>query len=145
MTPPDSTASRGLTRPVERYGSRPGWVRPLVVALAAVLAVVGGGWLGWAALYHSDPPVASRVDAFEVMSSSEVRVTIAIERDAGTAVACVIKAQAGDHAVVGEREVLVPAGPETTLTHTYAITTERAATSATAEGCRAVEGRSAQP
>ncbi|HET7327901.1 MAG TPA: DUF4307 domain-containing protein [Nocardioidaceae bacterium] len=144
MTLPSSGVSRHRGGPADRYGSRRRWTRPATVAGVAVLAVVAAGWVVWAALYHADPEVASRVQAFEVTSSREVKVTIAIERDPGTTVFCLIKAQAGDHSVVGEREVVVPGGSKTSLTRTYVVTTEREATAGVLDGCRAVDAQAAR-
>lgn len=141
MTPPRSPRSRHPGGPATRYGTGRTWSRP--VAVAGLLAVAAGGWLTWAALHHADPTVASRLEGFAVTSSSEVRVTITVERDPDTAVACLLKAQAGDHAVVGEREVVVPAGPDTSFTRTYVVTTEREATAGVLDGCRPVHAASA--
>lgn len=139
MTPPSSTASRHQGGPAERYGTRRTWTRPAVMLLAAVLAVAGGGWLAWAGLHHATPAVEARVEGFEVTSPGEVRVTLFIERDADTAVGCLIMAQARDHAVVGEREVVVPAGTQTAFTRTFVVRTEREATTGVLDHCRPLE------
>lgn len=145
MTPPSSTASRHQGGPPARYGARRPWTRPAAVALIVVLAVVGAAWLTWAGLHHSSPAVSARVETFEVTSPSEVSVTVFIERDADTAVACLLIAHAQDHAVVGEREVVVPAGSQTTFTRTYTVTTERAATAGALDGCRPVDSGATPP
>lgn len=144
MTPPTSGGS-GHRGPADRYGSTRRWSRPVAIAGGAAITVAAGAWVLWAALYHADPDVTSRLQGFEVTSSSEVRVTIDIERAPDTAVSCVIQAQAGDHSVVGEREVVVPAGSDTSLTRTYVVTTERQATNGVLDSCRPVDAAAAQP
>jgi hypothetical protein len=123
------------TRPVDRYGAPRPWARPLAVGVAVLLAVVGGGWLLWAALYHATPPVAAQIRAYKVLGDGTVAATIDVEREPGVAVTCLLEAQAADHFVVGERQVRIPAGPRQALTRTYRIETERPATNAVLDGC----------
>lgn len=123
-------------RPVERYGAPRPWTRLVAVAVAAVLALAGGGWLLWAALYHSRPSVAAQLRGFEVVGPGVVAATIDVEREPGVGAACLLEAQAADHFVVGERNVRIPPGPESSLRVTYRIETERPATNAVLQGCR---------
>lgn len=123
-------------RLVERYGAPRPWVRPLAVGLTALLVLVAGGWLLWAALYHSSPAVSARLRAFEVLGDGVVSATIDVEREPGVAAVCLLEAQASDHFVVGERQVRIPPGPQEALTRTYRIETERPATNAVLDGCR---------
>jgi hypothetical protein len=125
-----------ITRPVERYGAPRAWSRPLLVALVALLALAGGGWLVWAALHHAQQPVTGRLRTFEVVDAGTVAATIDVQREPGRAAVCLLEAQAADHLVVGEREVRIAAGPRAQVTRTYRITTERRATNAVLDGCR---------
>lgn len=128
-------AGRRDGRPVQRYGAPRPWGRPLAIALTAVLAVVGLGWLVWAGLYHAQPAVSERLRTFTVLGPGLVSATIDVERAPGTAVVCLLEAQASDHFVVGERQVRIPAGPEQAVSRTYRIETERPATNAVLDGC----------
>jgi hypothetical protein len=122
-------------RPVERYGAPRPWARPLTVAVAALLALVGGGWLLWAGLYHATPSVSGQLRTYQVSSDRAVSATIDVRREPGIAAVCLLLAQASDHSVVGEREVRIPPGRDEALTLTYRIETERAATNAVLDGC----------
>jgi hypothetical protein len=128
-------------RPVDRYGAPRPWARPLTIGLASLLAVTGLAWLLWAGLYHATPPVSWQLRGFQVRNEAAVTATIDIRREPGVAVVCLLKAQAADHFVVGERQVRVPPGPRQALTRTYRIETERPATNAVLDGCRAAPGR----
>jgi hypothetical protein len=132
---PTARAGRRDGRPAQRYGAPRPWSRPLAVALTAVLALVGIGWLVWAGLYHAQPVVSGRLRAFTVLGPGVVSATIDVERDPGTAVVCLLEAQAADHFVVGERQVRIPAGPPELVSRTYRIETERPATNAVLDGC----------
>jgi hypothetical protein len=136
MTTPTGIDPSGQVRPAGRYRTSAPWVRPLVVAAVALLAVAFGAWLVWAGLYHSTPEVSARVTGFRVADDNQVRVTVQIERAAGQAVTCLVRAQAADHAIVGEREVVLPAGEETSLQRTVVVRTERPATTGVLAGCQ---------
>jgi len=138
---PGPPAGAHPSRPVDRYGAPRPWARPLTIGLAALLAVVGLAWLLWAGLYHATPPVSSQLRGFQVQDEGLVTATIDIRREPGVAVVCLLEAQAADHFVVGERQVRVPAGTRQALTRTYRIETERPATNAVLDGCRAAPGR----
>lgn len=127
------------TRPADRYGAPRRWPRWLAVAVTAVVATAGGGWLVWAALYHSQPQVSARLRTFEVLGDGVVAATIDVHREPGLAATCLLEAQAADHFVVGERRVRIAAGPAESLTRTYRIRTERPATNAVLDGCRPAE------
>ncbi|MGH3366600.1 MAG: DUF4307 domain-containing protein [Nocardioidaceae bacterium] len=123
------------TRPVARYGAPHPWARPLGVAVAVLLALVGGGWLLWAALYHAQPEVAGRLRTYRLLDGGTVSATIDVQREPGVGAVCVLVAQAADHFVVGERRVRIPPGPRAELSLTYRIATERPATNAVLERC----------
>jgi hypothetical protein len=136
MASPTGIDPSRQVRPAGRYRTSAPWVRPLVVAAVALLAVAFGAWLVWAGLHHANPEVSARVTGFRVADDNTVRVTVQIERAAGQAVTCLVRAQAADHAIVGEREVVVPAGGDTSLQRTVVVRTERPATTGVLGGCR---------
>jgi hypothetical protein len=143
LTARPGTPAAGQTggRPVDRYGAPRPWARPLTAVVAAVLALAGGAWLVWAALYHANPPVSAQLRVFHVQSDRAVTATIDLRREPGVTVVCVLEAQAADHFVVGERQVRVPPGPQQALTRTYRIETERPATNAVLDSCRPAPDR----
>ncbi len=126
-----------VRRPVERYGAPRPWVRSATILTVVLLAVAGGAWLLWAALYHARPDVAARPTSFQVVAARTVTVTIQVERRPGLAVSCLLQAQASDHGVVGEVVVRVPSGPRRRLTLTRDIPTERLATAVVLDRCTA--------
>jgi hypothetical protein len=124
-----------VTRPAARYGAPRPWARPLAVAVAVLLALVGCGWVLWAGLHHAQPPpVAAHLRTYAVADAG-VSATITVRREAGVGATCLLLAQADDHLLVGERRVRIPPGPQETLTLTYRIRTERPATNAVLGGC----------
>ncbi len=122
-------------RPAERYGRRPPWVRFVTIAVICALAAAGLAWVLWAAWFHSRTDVSARTEGYVVTDANTVRITIAIERAAGTPVRCTVQAQAADHAIVGVREIHIPAGDDTSLVRTVVVATERPASSGTLDSC----------
>lgn len=119
----------------ERYGLASRWSRPLVIALASVVAVASLAWLLWAAAADSSRTVSAQVQRFEVTSPHQVSVTLTVVRPQGDPVRCEIYAQASDLSVVGERTFGVPAGEARRLTLVENITTEREAVNALLRSC----------
>lgn len=119
----------------ERYGPPRRGRRLLVVVVTAVVAVIGLGWLLWAATLQSTPDVAAGVTGFDVVSDGRTDVTLEVERRVDSAVRCTVYAQAPDTSIVGEREVLLDAAEPGTVDATVSIATERRATSATVREC----------
>lgn len=107
--------------------------------LAVVLALVGLGWVGWVAVDGAVPPVSARVDAFQVVSDTEVEVVVRVEReDPGRAATCLLYVQAVSYERVGELWVEVPAGGDATTRQELTVRTFKRGTSAALESCRAV-------
>jgi hypothetical protein len=118
-----------------RYGRRPGGHRVRVIVGVVVLAVLALAFLVWIAWDNANPSVRAALESYDVVSTHEVKVTIAIERDSGDAVRCLVRAQASDHAVVGEQTVTIPAGDAGSIQFEATVPTERGATSVTVTNC----------
>ena len=117
----------------DRYGAPSRWRRPAAVALAATLAVVGLGWLGWTVWFHTTPDVTSDLVSFDVTSDYETqaRLDVRLGEDDVEA-SCRLRAFAEDHTPVGE-VVFTPVGG----TNEVVIRTERRATTVEKLGCTA--------
>jgi hypothetical protein len=92
----------------DRYGVRStkGWVTP-----AIVFALLGGGWLIWAALHHSDPPISSELISFEVTAEKEISIRYRIDRtDPNQVVICTLSARDLDKNVIGQIDETIAAG-----------------------------------
>lgn len=120
-------------RLADRYGAPSRWQRPLVIGLAALLAVLGLGWLAWTAWFHSTPEVSSEVITYEVTSDYEIRVRVDVRLDDGVQDAsCRVRALSEDKTAVGELAFTPVAG-----TNEVVIRTERRATAVEKLGCTA--------
>jgi uncharacterized protein DUF4307 len=118
-----------------RYG-RPGRSRrPLIIGLAAVLAVAGLGWLVWAAVIGSNPPVTSRLLAFKIVSETQVTATVQVDRTKSVEATCRVQAKAADFSIVGELTLTVPADSPRHQALPATLTTQRTATSVVLIGC----------
>jgi hypothetical protein len=127
---PDRTAALD-----QRYGRRTSRRRPVAVAAVVVVAVAGLAWLLWAAVWHSNPPVASRLVSFEVTSSTSVVAVIEVERTEDVVATCRVQAKSADFAIVGETTLTVPADAPRRATVRAVVTTQRPATAAVLVGC----------
>lgn len=111
--------------------------RLAIIIVCVALAVAGGAWLLWAATIGANPPVSGQVSGFDVISDSEVRVELVVERPAPEqAAVCTIIAQSVSYERVGEVVVQVAPGTETRHEQTVTIRTFKRATSASLDGCR---------
>lgn len=88
----------------DRYGAPARWRRPVTITLAVALAVVGLGWLGWTAWFHSTPEATSELVTFEVTSDYEVAARLDVQLDDGVDASCRLRALAEDKTAVGELE-----------------------------------------
>jgi hypothetical protein len=96
-----------VTDPTEILANRYGADRPrrrgLAIVLGAIVALALLAWAIWAGVAQEDPPLEAQLPAYDVVSGHEVRVKVdAHVRDADTAAACLLRATAEDHSVVGE-------------------------------------------
>ena len=56
---------------------------------------IGLGWLVWAALFHASPAVAGQMSGFQIVSDTEIVVTLTVDRpDPAQPVVCRVLAQA---------------------------------------------------
>jgi hypothetical protein len=119
----------------QRYGADRPRRRGLGIAVAAVLVTALVVWAVWAAWFQDDPAIEANVTAYEVVSTHEVRVEVAVHiRDAHAGGSCLLRASARDHSIVGELnltadELLAARGSW------ISIRTERRATTATLVRC----------
>ncbi len=117
----------------DRYGTPSRWRRPAFLVLALTLAVVGLGWLGWTAWFHSTPAVTSNLVSFDVTSDHETRTRLDVRlSEDDVEASCRLRAFAEDHTPVGELE-FTPVGG----TNEVVIRTERRATTVEKLGCTA--------
>lgn len=119
-----------------RYGSRqrPPWFWPLIAAIGISLGVAFAAWVG----FQKDP-VTGRLWGYDVVSDSHVVVTLDVVRPDPLAVRCTVYAQAGDHSIVGEKTVDVPASEEEKVRVTIDIETERRAVNGVLRTCVAAD------
>ena len=52
----------------DRYGRRP----PRYKGLAITLLIIGGSWLAWAGLHHSNPEIRTNLISFSVVSDRSI-------------------------------------------------------------------------
>jgi len=125
-----------------RYGIRSPVRRRLLLAGVTVVTLAFLGWLAWVILEHGDPEVTSEIVSFEVVDQHTATATFTVARRTPEVEAsCLLRAQAPDHAVVGELNVAVGPGGERVQTLTETVRTEREATTVDVVGCLA-EGQS---
>ena len=127
-----------MTDLAERYGSPSTTSRKAVVAVVVLLAGAGLSWLVWVMLVQGRPLVQSDLVGFDPVDDHKASATFTVvRRDADVAASCLLRAVAADHTIVGELDVAVGPGGETTQTLERTVRTERAATSVDVVGCTA--------
>ncbi len=132
MTGISDAAAERLRR---RY-PRPRMPRPLLISLIVAGALIAIGWLVWAGLDYSRPPVAGRVLAYRVTSDTAITVTLTVERrDPSRPARCRLVAQATDFQPVAEQQVLVEPSSARVVDTEVVLTTLRRATSVSVKGC----------
>jgi hypothetical protein len=110
--------------------------RPVAIALIAVAAAVGLGWMVWAGYLYATPQVDAQVATYVVRDDRHVALTLKVERrDPAVPATCRVVAQAQDFETVGEMEVAVPPGTDRLTTLDLTMVTLRRATTAAAKGC----------
>ncbi len=125
-----------MTDLATRYGTPSTGRRRLTAVTAAVVALLALGWVGWAALSAADPEVTSDIVSWEVVDDHAATVTFRVaRRDPDVEASCLLRAQARDHAIVGELNVTVGPGGEAVQRLTETVRTERLATVVDVVGC----------
>ncbi len=139
---PGTTAWRGPETPEEqariaaRYPKPRRW--PLAVA-GVVFAVLLGTWTLWTAISRSNPPVSAQVTAFEIVSDSEVRVVLHVDRpDPSVRGVCTVITQSTNYQQVGEVDATIEPGGDRLQNITIVVRTIARATSASLQGCHSL-------
>lgn len=120
-------------RIAERYPvrRRPWLVPLLVVCLGGLLAY----WL-WLSAGKANPPLQGNVTGFQVVSDSETRVKVMVDRRTpATSGRCLVFVQAPDFERVGEVMVPIAASDRVTDERWVTIRTFRRGTSASVDHC----------
>jgi hypothetical protein len=132
--PPSSTAP-AVPGVADRYGAERPALRRLGIAIGSVLVAALLGWAVWAALGTGSSGVEADVSSYDVVSSHEVRVKVAVHsRDPDTDGTCLLRATAEDHTVVGELNLTADELRKASGTW-IPIRTERRATTAALVRC----------
>ena len=116
----------------DRYGVKParGWIK-----YAAVFALVGGSWLLWAGVHHSNPEIRTELISFITQDPRNPEIRYSVQRKSGTdVVVCTLTARDFEKNVVGQIEDTIPAG-DTYLERTIAIPARADAVNAGIERC----------
>jgi hypothetical protein len=117
----------------DRYGIKPSnaWIR-----YATLFAVVGGAWLMWAGVHHSNPALRTDLISFTTQDPRNPVIRYSVQRlDATHAVTCTLTARDIDKNVVGQIDDSIPAG-ETYIERTITIPTRADAVNAGIARCR---------
>lgn len=131
------TQQSNAERLARRYppSRTPRW---LWIALAAILAVVGGTWMLWSAIYGANPAVSAKIVAFTVTSDQTVDVRLTTQRpDPAVPATCTVIAQAVTYDTVGQYPLELGPGTTTLEDHDITIRTIKRATSVSIQSCRA--------
>jgi hypothetical protein len=117
----------------DRYGIKKGvnWV-----GFAVLLAIAGIGWLTWAGLHHSNPPIRVQLISFTVESDRETSIRYSVDRNGVEGpVICTLIARDYYKNIVGQLDEEVPAGQGKVELRT-SVATRIEAVNADVLGCR---------
>lgn len=117
----------------ERYGIKKGvnWV-----GFAVFLAIAGIGWLTWAGLHHSNPPIRVQLISFTVENDRETSIRYSVDRiGVDGPVICTLIARDYYKNIVGQLDEEVPAGQGKVELRT-SVATRIEAVNADVLGCR---------
>ena len=100
---PPSSATAAVPGVAGRYGTDRPSHRGLALVLGSVLVAALLAWAVWAALDTGASGVQADVTSYQVVSTHEVRVKVAVHtRDPDADGTCLLRATAEDHTIVGE-------------------------------------------
>ena len=117
----------------DRYGIKKGvnWV-----GFAVLLAIAGIGWLTWAGLHHSNPPIRVQLISFTVESDRETSIRYSVDRNGVDGpVICTLIARDYYKNIVGQLDEEVPPGQGKVELRT-SVATRIEAVNADVLGCR---------
>jgi Domain of unknown function (DUF4307) len=110
--------------------------RSLVIGAVAVGTAIGLVWLVWAALFHASPAVSGQMSGFQIVSDTEIVVTLTVDRpDPAQPVVCRVSALGEDYAPVGEQQVQVPGTDAQVVNTQVRLVTLRRAMTASVNEC----------
>ena len=116
----------------DRYGIRP---RRAWISYAVVCAILGGGWLVWSALDHSNPQIRTSLISFNNQDPRKVEVRYSVtRRDPNEVITCTLVARDKDKNTVGEIIDHIPLGVAS-ITREVAIPTRLQAVNAAITSC----------
>ncbi|PHX76280.1 MAG: hypothetical protein CK545_00040 [Actinobacteria bacterium] len=94
--------------PMKRNSVLP--VKPWRARIAILLlAIIGTGWLGWSAWFHSRPALTIQEIAFTITSESSTELRYEVtRREPDRPIICVLRALDSSAAVVGEVRETIP-------------------------------------
>jgi hypothetical protein len=118
-----------------RYGRDRTSRRVWLIAVLTVVVLAGLGWLVWAAVAGSNPPVTSRLIGFEITSPTRAKATVQVDRTKSVEASCRLQAKAADFSIVGELTLTIPADSPRHQAVPAQLTTQRSATSVVLVGC----------
>ena len=117
----------------DRYGIKKGvnWV-----GFAVFLAIAGIGWLTWAGLHHSNPPIRVQLISFTVENDRETSIRYSVDRNGVDGpVICTLIARDYYKNIVGQLDEEIPAG-QGKVERITAVATRIEAVNADVLGCR---------
>lgn len=118
----------------DRYGGSARARRPWLIP-AAILLLVGGGWLFWSANHYSRPEIRTDLISFSVADPQKVHLRYFISlRTSTRSHQCILKAQDLQANTVGQITDIIPSGSHS-YTRNVVIPTRIQAVSASIEHC----------
>ena len=117
----------------DRYGIKKGqnWL-----GFAVLIAIAGIGWLTWAGLHHSNPPIRVQLISFTVNSDRETSIRYSVDRDGVEGpVVCTLIARDYYKNIVGQLDEEIPAG-QGKIEQRTSVATRIEAVNADVLGCR---------
>lgn len=128
-----------IERPTARYGRQrlsPGAGKWLVIALTALVVVIGVTVAVIAYQRFGSNEVTGDLNSFEVVDDQTVEVTVSVTRDdPSRPVVCIVRARSADGSETGRREILVPPATHATVHVTATVKTSQPPTTGDVYGC----------